>query len=287
VTCQYEVSVRASKAALKADNDELRAYCQLSEHIFGLLASGEQCDFILGELREGKSLEDIVQGLEKQQLPLDPSAWDLDTPAPVEEDGMGELGSPMERAVQLSLEPSVNKTEGKDVAIEHGQGIGPWTTVTTDAALIDHLISLYFCWEYPIFASLSRQHFLADFQSGRRRYCSPLLINAILAVGHQFSSDSIRNRTGTVSGNDFATEAERLLELEQDIPSLTTVQALGILFVLEASRGSSEQGVFYSGQAIRMAVEMGLHLDVGGAQLSSTEREVRRATVWGAFTLDK
>src|SRR4051812_7278597 len=142
--------------------------------------------------------------------------------------------------MEFSPEPSVGQTGVKDVAIEHSfRDIGPWTAVTTDAALIDHLLSLYFCWEYPIFASLSRQHFLTDFQSGRRRYCSPLLINTILAVGYQLSTDSRRNSYRTVSGNDFATEAERLLVFEQAIPSLTTVQALGILSILEASQGRS------------------------------------------------
>jgi hypothetical protein len=266
---------------LKADNDELRAYRQSSEYIFGLLASGEQCDFVLGELKKGKSPEGIVQGL-KQQLPLDSLMGNIAARAPVE------LGSLIESPMHLPHESSVSQIRGKDVAIEHDlQNLGPWTAVTTDGALIEHLMSLYFCWEYPIFASLSRQHFLADFRSGRHRYCSPLLVNTILAVGYQFSSDSIRNSNGTVSANDFANETERLLEFEQDIPSLTTVQALGILSILEASQGRSEQSAFHCGQAIRMAVEMGLHLDVGVPQLSGTEHEVRRATVWGAFTLEQ
>lgn len=33
-----------------------------------------------------------------------------------------------------------------------------WTTVTSDTELIEHFLALYFCWEYPIFASLSKEH---------------------------------------------------------------------------------------------------------------------------------
>jgi hypothetical protein len=266
---------------LKAENDELRAYRQSSEFIFASLASGQQGDFVLGELKKGKSPEGIAQDL-KQQLRWDSLGSIIDARAPVE------LGSPMKSPAQPSPESSVSQRTGQDVAIEHDfEHLGPWTAVTTDEALIEHLMSLYFCWEYPIFASLSRQHFLADFRSGRHRYCSPLLVNCILAVGYQFSKDSIRNSNGSVFANDFATETLRLLEVEQDIPSLTTVQALGILSILEASQGKSEQSAFHCGQAIRMAVEMGLHLDVDVPQLSGTEREVRRATVWGAFALDQ
>jgi hypothetical protein len=85
----------------------------------------------------------------------------------------------------------------------------------------------------------------------------------------------------------FSKEAERLMELEQDTPSLTTIQAMGILSFLEASRGKSEQSTFYCGQAIRMAVEMGLHLKVGIGSYSDAENEVQCATVWGVYALDR
>src|SRR5256885_1609592 len=44
-----------------------------------------------------------------------------------------------------------------------------WTTITADGALVQHLLALYFCWEYPTFASLSKGHFLKDFMDGRPR----------------------------------------------------------------------------------------------------------------------
>ncbi|KAH6645550.1 hypothetical protein BKA67DRAFT_115784 [Truncatella angustata] len=33
-----------------------------------------------------------------------------------------------------------------------------WTNITSDTSVIQNLLALYFCWEYPIFASLSREH---------------------------------------------------------------------------------------------------------------------------------
>lgn len=256
--------------------------------MFGSLAFDKQRDFILEASQDGKSLEDISHALRKQESKLDSSAWDFHATFHAEERRLGPSDSAAESSVQSSPVSSVSQSIRKDMAMEDvAQGNEPWTKVTTDGALIVQLMTLYFCWEYPIFASLSRPHFLADFQSGRRKFCSSLLVNTILAVGYQFLDESARTTNSAVSANDFSTEAERLLESEDGTPSLTTIQALGILSILEASRGRSEKSYFYCGQAIRMAVEMGLHLDSSVAHLSSTEREVSRATVWGTFTLDQ
>ena len=54
-------------------------------------------------------------------------------------------------------------------------GLNIWSTVTKDVCLIQHLLALYFCWEYPVSASLSKEHFLKDFRDGKSRYCSPIL----------------------------------------------------------------------------------------------------------------
>jgi hypothetical protein len=288
VTCRYEVSVRASKASLKAEISELRAYRQSSKHIFGLLASNEQCDYILGELQSGHSLEDISQDLEQQKLSSNSSTLVSGTRKSGTEVSVEEMSSTIESAVQDSSTPNASQHIDECAGIDDSiQGVEPWTEMTTDTALVDHLISLYFCWEYPIFATLSRQHFIADYHSGRRRYCSSLLINAVLAIGYQLSSGAARSSEGTFSANHFFKEAERLLEHGQADPSMTTIQALGLMSIFEASQGRSEQSAFYSGQAIRIVVEMGLHTDVSAARLPVAEAEVRRATAWGAYALDQ
>ena len=63
-----------------------------------------------------------------------------------------------------------------------------WTSVTSDVSLIETLMAYYFCWEYPIFASISKVEFLADYFAGNPRWCSELLVNAMLAVGHRFAA---------------------------------------------------------------------------------------------------
>jgi hypothetical protein len=170
-----------------------------------------------------------------------------------------------------------------------------WTTITSDGAFVEHLMALYFCWEYPTFASLSKEHFLEDFRTGNSRRCSPLLVNSLLALGCRFSNQP-NARTdpndSATAGNHFFAEALRLLEGEKDRHVLTTIQAMGLMSIREASCGRSSESIFYSGQSIRLAVEMGLHLGrkESGDELDEEdekEHAVRSATFWGAFSLDQ
>jgi hypothetical protein len=180
---------------------------------------------------------------------------------------------------------------GQDFGSEH-QGHN-WTNVTSDKNLVDHLMALYFCWEYPTFASLSKEHFIIGYTTGNRDYCSELLVNAILALGCRFSTlTSARadpNDNSSV-GDHFFAEAKRLLAEEKDHRKLTTIQALGLMSIREGSSGRSSQSIFYTGQSIRLAIEMGLHLEAEGQRLLQPVpgvQAVRAATFWGAFALDQ
>ncbi|XWW94576.1 hypothetical protein V2A60_002521 [Cordyceps javanica] len=164
---------------------------------------------------------------------------------------------------------------------------GTWTSITGDVNLVHHLLALYFCWEYPTFASLSKEHFLRDFQDGRHRYCSPILVNALLALGCRFSTQPKTREFPNdpyTSGDHFFKEALRLLNSEPDQHSLTVIQALGIMSIREASCGRDSESWYYSGQSIRLAIEMGLHLSQESGDID--EMAVRSATFWGAFALD-
>lgn len=164
-----------------------------------------------------------------------------------------------------------------------------WTDITSDSAFVQHLLALYFCWEYPTFASLSKEHFLKDFQAGRPRYCSRMLTNALLALGCRFSSQpsTLANPNDPYSSGDhFFRECLRLYHEEDDHHNLTTIQALGIMSIREASCGRDSESWYYAGQSIRLAVEMGLHR-ISDDSGDSDEVAVQAATFWGAFSLDQ
>ena len=180
---------------------------------------------------------------------------------------------------------------GEGTAIENRASAQSWTNVTSDTQLIEHLLTLYFCWEYPTFASLSKEHFFMDFRSGRQRYCSSLLVNALLSLGCRFSdlpqAQGSPGNSGT-AGDQYFEECERLLAGEEGL-SLPTVQALGLMALREASCGRDSVSLHYSRRSMDMAIELKLHEDcvhLFGKGLSPMEREVRSATFWGCFNLE-
>jgi hypothetical protein len=107
------------------------------------------------------------------------------------------------------------KYDSEEPLIHHGPTYNneSWTTVTSDGELIEHLLSLYFCWEYLIFVSLSKEDFIQDFRRGTLRYCSPLPVNALLAIASRFSDRPIvpsDPTDSTTAGDHFFAEALRL-----------------------------------------------------------------------------
>jgi hypothetical protein len=63
----------------------------------------------------------------------------------------------------------------------HEAKISKWTQVCSNDALLRQLLEAYFIYEYPWLFTFHKDHFLADLLSGDTRFCSSLLVNALLA----------------------------------------------------------------------------------------------------------
>lgn len=278
---------------MRADIVRLQIHHRTSENVLGLLALGYQSDFILQSLREGHRIEDISNSLDMQAAlattspsdrvfwppSLEPSrkgSWSTTMGSSSDEGTQG-----MQKGVERSRLGQIILGEGREDQY-HRNG-HQWTAVTADKEVIEHLLSLFFCWEYPTFACLSKRYFLDDFRTGVPRYCSSLLVNIILCLGCRFSDQP---ETG-VNPKQFFAEAERLLILGQENPSLTTIQAINLMSIWEACCGREYRSWSYARQSISMAVEMCLHTELDDIEVSNAEHEVRSITYWGAFTLDQ
>ena len=184
---------------------------------------------------------------------------------------------------------------------EHSEdAITSWTQVTTDPILILHLLNLYFTWHYTYFTTLSKSLFWHDFSQGnlpravkhKTEYCTPLLVNAMLALGCHFTSwpqARANPSNSATAGDHFFREAKRLIleNDEHENPRLATVQALALMSVREAGCGREARGWVYSGMSFRMAYDLGLNIDSGSADLDDSEIDARRITIWGCFLFDK
>lgn len=174
-----------------------------------------------------------------------------------------------------------------------------WTDVTDDAQLVMHLITMYFTWHYTYFTTLPRALFWNEFKQGKSprdikrktEYCTPLLVNAMLALGCHFTSwPAARADPGdsATAGDHFFQEAKRLILVndEHEKPRLATVQALALMSVREAGCGREARGWVYSGMSFRMAYDLGLNID-SGSDVDDSEIDAQRITIWGCFLFDK
>ncbi|KAL9089448.1 MAG: hypothetical protein Q9165_005769 [Trypethelium subeluteriae] len=181
-----------------------------------------------------------------------------------------------------------------------------WTEVTNDPDLVQHLINMYFTWHYTYFCCLSKGPFNHEFLLGRQppdtrrkaEYCTPLLVNAMLALGCHFTSHPGAREDpddSATAGDHFFKEAKRLIleNDEHEKPKLATVQAFALMSVREAGCGREAKGWVYSGMSFRMACDLGLNLNSGalssaqGANPDDEEEDARRVTFWGCYLFDK
>ncbi|CAK4033896.1 Nitrogen assimilation transcription factor nit-4 [Lecanosticta acicola] len=165
---------------------------------------------------------------------------------------------------------------------------GSWFRTPQDPEFVEHLLDLYRCWVHPFYAFVSWDHFVHDMGRGKTDFCSAMLVNAILAFACHYSDRSQARVDPTDSGtagDRYYAEAKRLLDMTET-PSLTAVQALGIMGLRETSAGRDSNGYQLAGRCVRMALEMGLHLSVIKNGMRSPEAEVRKVSFWAVFNME-
>ncbi|GIJ89697.1 hypothetical protein Asppvi_008642 [Aspergillus pseudoviridinutans] len=166
-----------------------------------------------------------------------------------------------------------------------------------DQALEDHLVELYFTWQNPSTYVVDKEMFMTARSRWRNDlddtpFYSEVLTNAMCAVGSAFEA---RYHPTFITfpkslSEFFADRAKALLEIELDSPCVATVQALVILSCHEGASNRDARGWLYSGMSMRLAFDLGLHLDmtpyVEKGDISAFEADVRRIAFWGSYTAD-
>ncbi|KAI9150215.1 Nitrogen assimilation transcription factor nirA [Paramyrothecium foliicola] len=162
-----------------------------------------------------------------------------------------------------------------------------WTRVSSNDNLLKRLLETFFLFEFPFSSFFHKDFFLRDMASGSDRFCSSLMVNAVLASAcHGYAGMSNRADFWEPHsmGYQFLAETKRLWELECGRSKITTVQAGGILCSIVNANGMDKVGDAYLIQTIAMARDMGIFESLNHVK-NKNRRKVYAVTAWSIFNL--
>ncbi|KAI1410532.1 hypothetical protein F5Y13DRAFT_201990 [Hypoxylon sp. FL1857] len=165
--------------------------------------------------------------------------------------------------------------------------ISRWTNVTSDDNLCRRLLNAYLYYQHPWTAAFHMDYFLKDMARGRTRFCSSLLVNAVLAAACQMSRelpDRSKFWVPQTLGYQFSAEAKMLWEIESQktTSSLTTIQSAIVLSIVSITAAMDKVGTSYLLQAFAMATNMDIFSPTCGTD-NEKMRRARAFTAWGLF----
>jgi hypothetical protein len=163
-----------------------------------------------------------------------------------------------------------------------------WTTVIDDDRLLAQLLNVFFLHHFPIFPCLHKESFLKDMAANRSRFCSPLLVNTVLAAAchaHEGIPDRAKFWSPQNLAYRFSAEAKRLWESQDGRVDLPTIQAAILLNVISNSDSMDRVGRAYMTQAVGMAHDMQLFKAPSPEESKELQR-VRTFTAWCLFAWD-
>ncbi|KAJ5820368.1 hypothetical protein N7474_005959 [Penicillium riverlandense] len=154
------------------------------------------------------------------------------------------------------------------------------------------LLQIFWTWQAPLHNYVYRRCFYRD-MALNGPYFSPFLLNAIFAHASRHTKDEDPRFAGAERGEYFLRKAKQflLVEMDQEKPKICTAQGLLILGGRQCAIGKSSEGWLYTGMAIRMITDLGIHLYRGNLEgldgLEPDDLEVRKRLYLSAYHWDK
>ncbi|KUJ22219.1 uncharacterized protein LY89DRAFT_638427 [Mollisia scopiformis] len=154
------------------------------------------------------------------------------------------------------------------------------------------LLQIYWAWQHPLHNCVYRPCFSRDMALGGPYFSEFLLYTLYAHASRHANTDDPRFKD-IGRGERFLAKAKLLLqsEMEQPRPKIPTIQALLILGGRQCAVGKSSEGWLYTGMAIRMMKDIGLHLNMKRLahleKLAPEDLEVRKRLFLSAYAWDK
>ncbi|KAF9575763.1 hypothetical protein EC968_001550 [Mortierella alpina] len=145
-----------------------------------------------------------------------------------------------------------------------------------------HLLNLYFQYMYPFAPMFIRKSFMKEFESRRPDLTQILLLNAIFCNACWFSDDPAIKQDAV----KYFSRAKIILDETYHVSSVSIVQALVLMSHHQFAQGNYSGGWLYTGMAIRIAHEIGLHRQDISTNMPEQD-EVRKRVWWALYLCDR
>ncbi|KAF2440096.1 hypothetical protein P171DRAFT_489873 [Karstenula rhodostoma CBS 690.94] len=155
----------------------------------------------------------------------------------------------------------------------------------------DYLMEMFWTCYNTVIHVLHQEAFEQDREAGRTQFYSGFLHVCVLAIGFRHADKErpdIKKISLPQMESTLHREAKYMLDHELERPGgIPTVVAMLLLGDLECGVGRDNLGWLYSGLAVRLAFDIGLHLDSRLSGLPQREVEIRQMTLWACVMYDK
>jgi hypothetical protein len=147
-----------------------------------------------------------------------------------------------------------------------------------------HLLDLHWNRQHHTYLLTYRPALMRELVSGGP-YCTDFLLNAVFACSSKYSERiEVREdpQDPESAGGQFFRRCEELLSerallMQSSVPTIIGLLMLGSTF---NARGKTSKGWLYTGYALRMVYDLGLHLDRGDVSEKPEEVEIHRRVFW-------
>ncbi|KAJ5130898.1 uncharacterized protein N7515_006937 [Penicillium bovifimosum] len=161
----------------------------------------------------------------------------------------------------------------------------------------EHLAEVFFdCVYGQSYLLLHKPSFMRRLKAGS---IPPVLILAVCAVSARFSTHpQLNSDPPFLRGENWANPAAAIALSRHDEPNITILTVFLLLGLHEFGTCHGGRSWSFGGQALRMAYALQLHQELDhdpllsqkngqGSQLSFTDQEIRRRTMWACFLMDR
>ncbi|KAK0912022.1 hypothetical protein LTR02_003129 [Friedmanniomyces endolithicus] len=187
-------------------------------------------------------------------------------------------------------EPTVDDTKQSREAVEQARRAEKIIR-TLPLETHDYLMQMFFHHYNGVLHVVHEEAFNEDREMGKTQFYSGFLHICILAMGYRFADKSRADMQRIALPDRESTlhrEAKYMLDLELERPGgIPSVAALLILGDSEVGVGRDNVGWMYAGMAMRLAVDIGLHLDSSHTGMAEREIDIRRMTLWACVIYDR